>query len=104
METSSRPCSGKSSGLAFGAAGKGEARTAPLEGTEAEATAFIVEQSRVCVEITDVQTNEPPYADPHVRWCGRGEAAKLPPIPIWICSGRASGFTVLAGGHRGQRP
>ena len=25
---------------------------------------------------------EPPYADPHVRWCGRGGAARLPPIPI----------------------
>ena len=25
--------------------------------------------------------SELPYADPHVRWCGRGEAAKLPPYP-----------------------
>jgi HEAT repeat protein/outer membrane protein assembly factor BamB len=25
---------------------------------------------------------EPPYTDPYVRWCGRGEAAKPPPIPI----------------------
>ena len=28
------------------------------------------------------QLAEPPYADPHVRWCGRGGAARLPPIPI----------------------
>src|SRR6266576_5373934 len=28
------------------------------------------------------QVTEPPYADPHVRWCGRGRAARLPPIPI----------------------
>ena len=28
------------------------------------------------------QPAEPPYADPHVRWCGRGGAARLPPIPI----------------------
>src|SRR5437667_856926 len=28
------------------------------------------------------QVTEPPYADPHVRWCGRGGAARLPPIPI----------------------
>ena len=28
------------------------------------------------------QVAEPPYADPHVRWCGRGGAARLPPIPI----------------------
>jgi hypothetical protein len=26
--------------------------------------------------------NEPPYTDPYVRWCGRGGAARLPPIPI----------------------
>ncbi len=25
---------------------------------------------------------EPPDADPHVRWCGRGGAVRLPPIPI----------------------
>ena len=29
------------------------------------------------------QPAEPPDADPHVRWCGRGEAARLPPIPIY---------------------
>jgi hypothetical protein len=27
---------------------------------------------------------EPPYTDPDVRWCGRGGAARLPPIPIQI--------------------
>ncbi|MFH0302997.1 hypothetical protein AAFX91_38745, partial [Bradyrhizobium sp. 31Argb] len=26
---------------------------------------------------------EPPDTDPYVRWCGRGEAARLPPIPIY---------------------
>jgi hypothetical protein len=25
---------------------------------------------------------EPPYTDPYVRWCGRGGAARFPPIPI----------------------
>src|SRR5262252_10796620 len=29
---------------------------------------------------------EPPYADPHVRWCGRGEWATIPPMPI-VCRG-----------------
>jgi len=43
METSHRPCSGKSSSLAFGAMGKGEARTAPLKGIEADTAASIVE-------------------------------------------------------------
>jgi hypothetical protein len=28
------------------------------------------------------QPAEPPYADPHVRWCGRGEWATTPPMPI----------------------
>src|SRR6266481_5861308 len=28
------------------------------------------------------QSIEPPYTDPYVRWCGRGGAARLPPIPI----------------------
>jgi hypothetical protein len=27
-------------------------------------------------------TAEPPCADPHARWCGRGRAVRLPPIPI----------------------
>jgi len=28
------------------------------------------------------QSAEPPYTDPDVRWRGRGEVARLPPIPI----------------------
>jgi hypothetical protein len=28
------------------------------------------------------QPLEPPYTDPYVRWCGRGGAERLPPIPI----------------------
>jgi hypothetical protein len=24
-----------------------------------------------------------PYTDPYVRWCGRGGAERLPPIPIF---------------------
>ena len=28
------------------------------------------------------QPTEPPYADPHVRWCGRGERVTAPPMPI----------------------
>ena len=27
---------------------------------------------------------EPPYTDPYVRWCGRGGAVRLPPIPIGV--------------------
>ena len=28
------------------------------------------------------QSAEPPYTDPYVRWCGRGGAVRLPPIPM----------------------
>src|SRR5215469_18348815 len=35
------------------------------------------------------QPAEPPYADPHVRWCGRGGRVIVPPIPI---SARSSSF------------
>src|SRR6185437_6492963 len=28
---------------------------------------------------------EPPYADPHVRWCGRGGRVTAPPMPICGC-------------------
>jgi hypothetical protein len=31
------------------------------------------------------QLAEPPYADPHVRWCGRGGRATVPPMPIFSC-------------------
>ena len=31
------------------------------------------------------QLLEPPYTDPYVRWCGRGGAERLPPIPM--CAG-----------------
>src|SRR5450755_2622969 len=36
------------------------------------------------------QLLEPPDADPHVRWCGRGGAARLPPIPIKARNGELS--------------
>jgi hypothetical protein len=42
------------------------------------------------------QVTEPPYADPHVRWCGRGGAARLPPIPIMCACGCFLVVAVLA--------
>ena len=29
-----------------------------------------------------LSTGLPPFTDPYARWCGRGGAARLPPIPI----------------------
>src|ERR1035441_4768877 len=34
------------------------------------------------------QSSEPPDADPHVRWCGRGGEVTLPPMPIDIYGSR----------------
>ena len=40
-------------------------------------------------EQVSAQSTEPPDTDPYVRWCGRGGAARLPPIPILVLAGRA---------------
>src|SRR5215471_3400145 len=45
---------------------------------------------------------EPPGADPHAGWCGRGEWATTPPMPIGSqlhrgCGGRESALALL--GH-----
>jgi hypothetical protein len=60
----------------------GEARRQCEPGTEANVATRAHETPAMCGHIA--QSAEPPYADPHVRWCGRGGAAKLPPIPILI--------------------
>jgi hypothetical protein len=44
------------------------------------------------------QSAEPPYTDPYVRWCGRGEVVRLPPIPITTASW--NGQTSLVGLRR----
>src|ERR1700733_11313857 len=36
----------------------------------------------ILVPIVLAQLLEPPCTDPYARWCGRGGAARLPPIPI----------------------
>jgi len=38
-----------------------------------------------------VQFGEPPCTDPYARWCGRGGAARLPPIPIQRDAGQQTG-------------
>ena len=42
-------------------------------------------QNPACALSAQAQLAEPPYADPHVRWCGRGERETAPPIPIALC-------------------
>jgi RNA-directed DNA polymerase len=48
------------------------------------------------------QPAEPPDADPHVRWCGRGGAVRLPPIPICV-RGAEESLRRLAGRALGTR-
>jgi RNA-directed DNA polymerase len=38
--------------------------------------------------VVSLNLTEPPDADPHVRWCGRGGEATLPPIPM--CAAHSS--------------
>src|SRR5258708_4502735 len=32
----------------------------------------------------NAKPSEPPYADPHLRWCGRGGRVAVPPMPIGL--------------------
>ncbi len=35
-----------------------------------------------CEAVPQLKSVEPPCTDPYARWCGRGGAVRLPPIPI----------------------
>src|SRR5713101_2101465 len=62
--------------LDFSSAPTGEARQAGGEDIESLLAANEPERP------ADTRRIKPPYTDPYVRWCGRGGAARLPPIPI----------------------
>src|ERR1700740_2478715 len=49
----------------------------------------ILPRPAILVPIVLAQLLEPPCTDPYARWCGRGGAARLPPIPIaaTLCNG-----------------
>ena len=55
-----------------------------------------ITRSAILVPIVLAQLLEPPCTDPYARWCGRGGAARLPPIPINLENEIAS--------FRGSRP
>jgi hypothetical protein len=42
-----------------------------------------IARSPILVRRVLAQLLEPPCTDPYARWCGRGGAARLPPIPIF---------------------
>src|SRR5260370_12415936 len=79
------PCTGRESGWQL---------SRSLEDSEKPGDAYRVSSlllrlawpsKTVCSEVA--QSTEPPYADPHVRWCGRGGEVTFPPIPIHSSSG-----------------
>jgi hypothetical protein len=72
----------KSRSLAFGAAGKGEARTAPLKGTEAETTESTSEP--LARTQNKLFTLNPVNRRIRTRMYGGvgGESRETPPIPI----------------------
>jgi hypothetical protein len=81
VETSDRPCGRKSSCLAFGVTGKGEARTALLEGTEAGAAGSIIKASGVGAKDRQRLIQRTAVYGPvrTVVWEGRSREA--PPYP-----------------------
>jgi hypothetical protein len=90
VETSDRPCGRKSSCLAFGVTGKGEARTALLEGTEAGAAGSIIKASGVGAKDRQRLIQRTAVYGPvrTVVWEGRSREA--PPYPDFNNWGRAS--------------
>jgi hypothetical protein len=82
VETSDRPCGRKSSCLAFGVTGKGEALTTLLEGTEAGAAGSITKASGVGAKDRQCLIQRTAVYGPirTVVWEGRSREA--PPIPI----------------------
>ena len=89
--------------LALEPVAKGEARSPDTQGTEARTAhaeperpaagqqplmEAVVEPagpgsaSHPSPQAMPLDSVEPPCTDPYARWCGRGGAARLPPIPI----------------------
>ena len=82
MATSNRPCGRISRSLAFGATGKGEARTASLEGTEAGATDSTVQAYGAGVKDRPRSIQRTAVYGPVCTVVWEGEAARPTPIPM----------------------
>ena len=68
--------------LALEPVAKGEARNPDTQGTEARTAHAEPERPAAGQQAMPLDSVEPPCTDPYARWCGRGGAARLPPIPI----------------------
>ena len=54
---------------------------APARGDE-ETEPFMAKSATENPAFSRLNSIEPPCTDPYARWCGRGGAERLPPIPI----------------------
>ena len=81
METSDRPCGRILRYLAFGATGKGEARTALLEGTEAGAVGSIIKASGVGVKDRQCLIQRTAVYGPVRTGVWEGRSREAPPYP-----------------------
>jgi hypothetical protein len=69
--------------LAFLTADRGEPSDAAQEGTESPlAKRGSQSPASGASDRRALNSIEPPCTDPYARWCGRGGAARLPPIPL----------------------
>ena len=87
--------------LALEPEAKGEARSAGAQGTEtrmarAEPERPAAGASSLSKPVQPLKSVEPLCTDPYARWCGRGGAARLPPIPIAGASGISHHLTAKA--------
>ena len=83
VETSHRPRGRISRHLAFGATGTGEARTAPLEGTDAGAADSIIEASGVGAKDRLRSIRRTAVYGPVCTVVWEGRSREAPPYPDW---------------------
>ena len=98
METSDRPCGRKSSCLAFGVTGKGEARTALLEGTEAGAAGSIIKASGVGAKDSQRLIQRTAVYGPVCTVVWEGRSREAPPYPDFT-SNEATNLIKEISGH-----
>jgi hypothetical protein len=84
VKTSDRPCGRKSSCLAFAVTGKGEARTALLEGTEAGAAGSISKASGVGVKERQRLIQRTAVYGPVCTVVWEGRSREAPHYPDWL--------------------
>src|ERR1700676_4124946 len=87
--TASPNGTGRAESLGVGCKEHGRQRPRPLVSRSQQSSLYwalkcILQIARpaILVPIVLAQLLEPPCTDPYARWCGRGGAARLPPIPI----------------------